>query len=107
PRCSGTQSIEKRTQDGRGVERGQQRAAGSSPFLGARIRVLCAQGQEQAEAPASEQEADRLASSQVPAISPRIGEELRHLAHTPSSACATCRYWRSIEHSFTQRGTQV
>ena len=52
------------------------------------------QGQEQAEAPASEQQAGRLASSHVPAISPPIGEELRHLPHTPSSSASRPRAGR-------------
>ena len=53
--------------------------------------ALNLKGQEQAEAPASEQQAGRLAPSQVPAISPPIGEELRHLPHTPSSSASRPR----------------
>ena len=52
------------------------------------------QRQEQAEAPASEQPAGRLASSQVPAVSPPIGEELRRLPHTPSSSAPRPRSGR-------------
>ena len=34
-------------------------------------------------------QAGRLASSQVPAVSPPIGEELRRLPHTPSTSAST------------------
>src|SRR6202035_3254035 len=56
--------------------------------------ALNLKGKSKPKPPASEEQAGRLASSQVPAISPPIGEELRHLPHTPSSSASRPRAGR-------------
>jgi hypothetical protein len=69
----------------------------------------------------SEQQAGRLASSQVPAIFPPIGEELRRLTHTPGSSgsrlrrlyadsriyVSKCHTWERFFHNVKERAPPI